>query len=151
MRSLHHVPALTGLFLALAAPALAAPPVTYEVEGSFDEVATFVEEAIVNAGLVIDGRSKVGEMLARTKEDAGGGKDLYTAAEAFTFCSAVVSRQVMERDIQNVQYCPYSIFVYEAADKPGTIVVGHRDYAAEGIPEVSEMMEPIVKDALSLD
>lgn len=137
--------------LLLGATTAAAAPVLHETEGSFDEVAAAVEDAIVNAGLVIDNTSHVGEMLARTKEDVGGAKDIYTEADIFTFCSAIVSRAAMERDPQNIQSCPYGIFVYELADAPGRIVVGHRDYAAEGAPEVQELLDGIVNDALMID
>lgn len=131
-----------------AGPLAAQAPVLYETEGEFDIIAGAVEDAIINAGLVIDNTSHVGAMLARTKEDVGGAKDIYTAADIFSFCSALVSRTVMERDHLNIQSCPYGIFVYELADQPGKIVVGHRDYAAEGIPEVQELMQGIVEAAL---
>lgn len=142
--------------LALAAPVAAAPivataqePITREVEGSFDDIAAAVESAIVNAGLVIDSRSYVGDMLARTKEDVGGEKDIFTQADVFTFCSATVSREVMERDVQNLQFCPYSIFVYETPDAPNKVVIGHQDYAERGVPEINALLDPIMEEAAS--
>jgi len=129
--------------------ALAQPPVLHEAEGEFADIAAAVEDAIINAGLVIDNTSHVGAMLNRTKADVGGEKDIYTEADVFSFCSAVVSRKVMERDPLNIQACPYGIFVYELADAPGKIVVGHRDYAAEDLPEVQELVAGIVDNALN--
>ncbi|MCF3974153.1 DUF302 domain-containing protein [Paracoccus salsus] len=126
------------------------PALTHQVEGEFDDVAFAVENAIINAGLVIDHRSFVGEMLARTKEDVGGSDDLFTKADVFTFCSAIVSRQVMEADIMNIQHCPYSIFMFEAADAPGTITVGRRDYGPSMEP-VAEMLDDIIAEALALN
>lgn len=146
-----HVTQIAAAALLLGTAAATASPVLHQTEGTFDEVAAMVEDAIINAGLVIDSTSHVGEMLARTKADVGGAKDLYTEADIFTFCSAIVSRAAMERDPQNIQSCPYGIFVYELADAPGQIVVGHRDYAAEGAPEVNELLDGIVRDALMLD
>ena len=85
----------------------AARAYTKTVEGGdFDDVAFAVEQAITNEGLVIDSISHVGEMLARTKGDVGGAKDLYLAADTYSFCSAIVSRQAMEADIANIQFCP---------------------------------------------
>ena len=139
----------TMLVLAMAGPVAAADPIVREVEGSFDEVAAAVENAIVNAGLVIDHRSFVGDMLARTKADVGGSKDLFTKADVFTFCSAKVSREVMERDLATLQFCPYGIFVYETPDNPGTVTIGHQDYADQGAPEINALLEPIVKEAAS--
>jgi len=132
-----------------ATASLAQGPVLYEAEGDFAAVSGAIEDAIINAGLVIDNTSHVGAMLSRTKEDVGGSKDIYTEADVFSFCSAVVSRKAMERDPHNIQSCPYGIFVYELADAPGKIVVGHRDYAAENLPEVQELVAGIVDNALN--
>ena len=122
----------------------AAGAYTKTVEGDFDDVAFSVEQAITNEGLVIDSINHVGEMLARTKGDVGGAKDLYLAADTYNFCSAIVSRQAMEADIANIQYCPYGIFVYEAAAEPGKIVVGHRMHEGEGMKPVDELLSRIV-------
>ncbi|RNF34827.1 DUF302 domain-containing protein [Paracoccus methylarcula] len=126
------------------------PPVTHEVEAEFDDIAFGVENAIINAGLVIETRSHVGEMLARTKEDVGGKKDIYTHAEIFTFCSATVSRQVMEADPMNIQSCPYSIFLFETPDAPGRITVGHPSYGGSMAP-AQDLLDGILADALMLD
>ncbi|THD85777.1 DUF302 domain-containing protein [Aliigemmobacter aestuarii] len=135
----------------LAIPAAAdEAPVTYVVEDSFDNVAFAVESAIVGAGLVIDHVSHTGEMLERTRADVGSDKVLFTQADIFSFCSASVSRQVMEADITNVQHCPYGIFVYEMADQPGTITVGHRAYTGSMAP-VQDLLSGIVKEALMLE
>ena len=138
-----------ALLMLSATASLAQGPVLYETEGDFADIAGAVEDAIINAGLVIDNTSHVGAMLNRTKADVGGEKDIYTAADVFSFCSAVVSRKVMERDPLNIQSCPYGIFVYELADAPGKIVVGHRDYAAEDLPEVQDLVAGIVDNALN--
>lgn len=126
------------------------PPVVHEVEGEFDDIAFGVENAIINAGLVIETRSHAGEMLARTKDDVGGEKDIYTHAEIFTFCSAAVSREVMEIDPMNIQYCPYTIFLYETPDAPGMTTVGHPSYAGSMAP-VQELLDGIMTDALMLE
>lgn len=143
------------LFVALLAlpalPVLAEPkPVTYEVEDSFDNVTFAVESAIVGAGLVIDFTSHTGEMLERTRADVGSEAVLFTAADMFSFCSAAVSRQVMEADLSNIQNCPYTIFVYETPDAPGKVTVGHRAYEGSMTP-VAELMTDILTDALDLN
>lgn len=122
-------------------------PYTKQVEGAFADVAFAVEQAITNEGLVIDSTHHVGEMLSRTKGDVGGEKDLYTEADTFNFCSAVLSRKVMEADISNIQFCPYSIFVYEAAAEPGRIVVGHPVYPGNAMTEVNALLSKIVDAA----
>lgn len=114
------------------------------VEGSFDDISFAVEQAITNEGLVIDLTSHVGDMLARTKEDVGGARDLFTHADIFSFCSARLSREVMEVDPANIQHCPYSIFVYETADEPGRIIVGHRHHPGETMKPVNELLTRLV-------
>lgn len=113
-----------------------------------EDVAFDVEQAITEEGLVIDLKSHVGEMLSRTKADVGGTKDLFTEADIFSFCSSTVSRQVMEADPANVQHCPYTIFVYEMADKPGSVVVGHRLYPGESMQPVNELLTKLVDKAV---
>lgn len=145
----------SGALLALSltvgqAVAQAAPAADHDgayvrtVEGAFEDVTFAVEQAITNEGLVIDLTSHVGEMLARTKEDVGGAQDLFTQADIFSFCSAKVSREVMEADPANIKHCPYTIFVYEMADAPGQIVVGHRTYPGETMEPVNEMLTKLV-------
>ena len=141
--------AAAALALVLAAPALAEGPVTTTVSGGFDDVQFDIEGAITDAGLVIDAVNKVGEMLERTREDVGGAEVLFTHAQVFNFCSAVVSRQVMEADPMNLQHCPYAIFVAERPDAPGEIIVGRRAYPAGAMDAVAELLDGIIADALS--
>ena len=90
--------------------------VLHAYDGAFDDATFSVESAILNAGLVIDYVSHTGEMLARTGAELGSKITIFDAADVFLFCSAVVSRRVMEVDPMNIVHCPYSIFV---ADQQG--------------------------------
>lgn len=138
-----------ALALTLAAPALAEGPVTTTVSADFDDVHFDIEGAITDAGLVIDAVNNVGAMLERTREDVGGSEVLFTNAQVFNFCSAVVSRQVMEADPMNLQHCPYAIFVAERPDAPGEIIVGRRAYPAGPMDAVVELLDGIIADALA--
>ncbi|MDP2083243.1 MAG: DUF302 domain-containing protein [Pseudotabrizicola sp.] len=139
----------SALALTVALPVTAeTAPVIYTVEDSFENVTFAVESAIVGAGLVIDHVSHVGSMLERTRADVGSDTSIFTEANIFTFCSATVSRAVMEADIANVQHCPYGIFVYETPGAPGTITVGHRAYDGSMAP-VNDLLSGIVKGALA--
>lgn len=143
--------ALLSATVALAAitgPAAAQEAITQTVEDTFDNVAFALESAIVGRGLVIDHLSHVGDMLERTKADVGSTTTLYTHADVFSFCSASVSRQVMEADPANIQYCPYGIFLYEAPEAPGTVTVGYRDYPEGSMQAVEDMLAEIVAEAL---
>lgn len=118
--------------------------VTYAFDGSFEDAAFALESAIVGRGLVIDNVSHVGEMLARTKADVGGTADLFEAADVYQFCSAALSRKVMEADPLNIVHCPYGIFVAEVGDG---VMIGHRAYPEGPMKEVEALLAEIAKEA----
>lgn len=118
---------------------------TYSYDGTFDDAAFSVESAIVGKGLVIDYVSHVGEMLNRTGGDVGSDVVLFKEADIFVFCSAVVSRKVMEADPMNIAHCPYGIFVAERGDE---ILVGYRNYPEGPMQQVQALLEDIVNEAL---
>ncbi|MFN0263418.1 DUF302 domain-containing protein [Tepidamorphus sp. 3E244] len=121
---------------------------TMEVDADFATVAQDLNDAIVNKGYVVDYHGFIGDMLKRTAEDVGATETIYKDAEFFTFCSAVVSREVMEVEIGNIAFCPYVLFVYEAAATPGTVTVGFRRLPdGQGRDKVNGILEEIVKEA----
>jgi uncharacterized protein (DUF302 family) len=139
-------PRAAVLAVALAAgPAAAQDVVAHDFDGSFDDATFAVESAIVGQGLVIDHVSHVGDMLARTGADVGSAETVFDAADVFTFCSAVVSRQVMEADPMNIAFCPYGIFV---AERAGQVTVGYRTYPEGPMDAVEELLAGIVREAL---
>lgn len=138
-------PVILTAALALATAARAEAPITTPFEGSFDDAAFAVETAIVGQGLVIDYVSHVGEMLNRTGEDVGSDVMLFKEADIFIFCSAVVSREVMEADPMNIAHCPYGIFVAEDAE--GAVTIGYRDYPDGPMEKVEALLAEIVKEA----
>ena len=142
---MHVRPLAICAVLSLAASAAGAQEVlTYPVDGTVEDAAFLLESAIVGEGLVIDFTSHVGEMLARTGADMGAGGSPVGAAQAFVFCSATVSREVMEADPANVAFCPYSVF---AAEIDGRTVVGYRIYPGDSMAPVNELLARIVAAA----
>lgn len=147
---------LTAAALALAA--LTATPAaaesgsvtTYLVQESFEDAAFGIETAIVGHGLVVDHVSRVGEMLNRTQKDVGAATKLYKAANVYLFCSAVLSRQMMEADPDNIAHCPYSVFVYELAATPGTVHIGYRNQPTGPMQEVQQLLDAIAREAAGL-
>jgi uncharacterized protein (DUF302 family) len=129
---------------ALAGAGMASDVVTVPYDGSFDDATFAVESAIVGQGLVIDYVSHVGEMLNRTGTDVGSDTQIFKAADIFIFCSAVVSRQVMEADPMNIGYCPYGIFVAE--DENG-VQIGYRSYPDGPMDSVEDLLAAIVDEA----
>jgi hypothetical protein len=121
---------------------------TRETEAAFADVAQAVNDGIVNRGYSIDYHGFIGDMLKRTAADVGADKQLYNDAEFFTFCSAVVSRDVMEGDIGDIAYCPYVVFVYENAETPGKVTVGFRRLPEGGNrDQVNTLLTEIVEEA----
>lgn len=118
--------------------------VTYPFDGTFEDATFAVETAITNRGLVIDFTSKVGEMLNRTGADVGSDVVLFDNADIFLFCSAAVSRRVMEADPINIAYCPYGIFV---TDREGEVMVGYRTYPEGPMDEVEALLDAIAREA----
>ncbi len=115
---------------------------------AFADVAQAAQDAIVNRGFKIDYHGLIGDMLKRTAADVGASKQLYKDAEFFTFCSAVVSREVMEADIGDIAYCPYVVFIYETVDGTEGVTVGFRRLPSGGARDkVNTLLSEIIKEA----
>jgi len=123
--------------------------VTYSVDQDYDDVTFGLESAITDKGLVIDAVNHVGEMLERTKEDVGGTQTVFLKAEVFSFCSATLSRKVMEADPMNLQFCPYGIFVMQTPDAPDQTTIGYRILPEGPMKEVQALLDDIVQEAIN--
>lgn len=150
MRSMLFAAGLVATALAAGA-ARAEGVTTYEVEGAFEDVAFALENAIIGRGLVVDHTSHVGEMLNRTAGDVGAERDIYTQADVYLFCSAVLSRKMMEADADNIAHCPYSVFLYELTASPGTVHVGYRQMPEGEMQEVEALLDQIAREAAGVD
>jgi uncharacterized protein (DUF302 family) len=144
---------LAGLILgiSLSSAALAGEVATYTVEEDIDDVLFSVENEIIGRGYKIDSVSKVGAMLERTRLDVGGTKKIFREAQIFSFCSAKLSREMMEIDPANLRYCPYKVFMYATIDNPDITIVGYDTYPEGEMKKIEALLEAIVKDALGLD
>ena len=137
---------MAGAIALFAVPAFAeGHAVTYPFEGDFDDATFAVESAIVDRGLVIDWVSHTGDMLERTAKDVGSDVKLFDGADIFQFCSAQLSRKVIEADPMNIAFCPYGIFV---ADQQGEVIIGYKTYPEGPMQEVQALLDDIVKEAL---
>jgi len=139
---------LAALLLCAAVPAAAEDgTVTHGFSGSFEDAAFAVETVIVGRGLVIDHVSHVGEMLERTRKDVGSDVVLFEGeADIFLFCSATVSREVMEADPMNIRHCPYGVFVAQTGDG---VVIGYEDYPGASMEPVKALLDGIVQEAVA--
>jgi uncharacterized protein (DUF302 family) len=130
--------------------------VLYVTDGTFTEVKSNVELAITDQGLVVNNVSTVGNMLERTGKDLGATRKLYTQGDVLEFCSAGLSREMMEADQTNIVFCPYTIQVYAIPEQPGKVYVGYRrvpvtgsDASKAAIEKVNALLAKIVAEALS--
>ena len=120
------------------------------VEGDFADILVFLEEAVLDEGLVIDYKGKVGDMLARTGPDVGHASP-YSNAEYMVFCSAKLTHGIVAASPENLAICPYSVYAYELVDAPGNIHVGYRKPVADTKPastyalgEIDKLLRRIV-------
>ena len=123
--------------------------ITYPSGDDFEDTVFSIESAILDAGLVIDFVSHTGDMLERTREVTGSDIVLFERADIFNFCSASLSRKVMEADIMNIVHCPYRIFVMQKGGAED-VVVGFKSMPDGAMKEVEAFLDKIVKEALGL-
>lgn len=140
---------LATALCACASLATAEEPVIYTTDESFDDVVFGLENAILDEGLVIDSVSHTGDMLERTKADVGGEVTIFTKADIYSFCSAALSRKVMEIDPMNVQFCPYDIFV--AQQPGGQVMIGYRPFPEGEMQEVQLLLDGIARAAIGME
>ena len=134
------------------------PVVAYTKKARFEDVRDDLKLAIESKGLVVDYHSHINRMLERTGKDVGSTRKLYVDAQAFVFCSAALSRRMMEADAANAAMCPYSITVYATARQPDTVTVAYRrpwrpDGSAASraaLKEVEVLLDGIAREALDL-
>ena len=142
--------AVTGSFLGVAA----VMSLTLQTEAAFEDVRQDVSDAIINRSYVVDYTAKIGDMLERTASDVGSTQKIYSGAETAQFCSAVLSRKMMEADPTNIAFCPYVVFYYQNADEPGVVHVGYRKLPEDGSAEskaarqtINRLLADIVEEA----
>lgn len=125
--------------------------VSYDTSQSFDDVVFGLENAILGQGLVVDSVHSVGDMLERTRADVGSDITIYRNAQVFSFCSAIVSRKVMEADPINLAYCPYDIFVMVTEENPEVTTIGFQSFPEGRMKEVEDLLNHIARTAIGMD
>lgn len=128
--------------------------VLFKTQGEFQTVRDSVESAIEGKGLVINHTNKIAEMLERTGKDLGATKQVYTNGEQFEFCSATISRRMMEADPHAMVMCPYIVSVYTIPNDKN-VYIAYRKPAPtrnpalkKSLAEVEKLLNEIIKDAM---
>jgi len=79
---------------------------------------------------------------------------VYEGAEQFEFCSATISRHMMEADPHAIVLCPYSIAVYQIPKDPNIYIAFRKPPTSKdpalkkALADVEKLLTEIVKDAL---
>jgi len=156
---------IAGMLVAACSPTPpSAPPaptiVRYVAEAKFETVTDDLEQAILAKGLVIDSTSRIAQMLDRTGKDVGSTKTIYADGngQAYTFCSATLSRKMMEADPNNIVFCPFSLAVYRTAAEPAKVYVAYQrplatdasDASRAVLKEVEALLDALAREALHL-
>ena len=113
------------------------------IKGDFEEYKELLKLAISNRGIKISNTSFISDMLQRTREAVGDNSNIFVNAEAIEFCSATLSRQMMKADANNILYCPYIIYIYELATKPGIIHLAFRKIPETGARQSRKALEQV--------
>jgi len=147
MRFSHHLAMIVSLFLAAPAAMAGSEIVTYTSPDDFEDTVFSLESAIVDQGLKIEHVNHVGDMLERTREDVGSDKIIFDHADVYNFCSAKLSREVMEADPLNLVHCPYRIFVMQEHGSD-EIIIGYPKMPEGEMQVVERLLETIVRSAI---
>lgn len=142
------------LCLPLSVQAAESYTVLFKTQGAFQEVRDMLQMSIEGQGLKITNTNKIAAMLDRTGKDIGSTRKVYENAEQFEFCSATLSRQMMEADPHAIVMCPYSVVVYTVPNDK-TVYLAYRKPAASGssalsktLDELENLLTEIIKDAM---
>ena len=118
-----------------------------KLAGNFADTRDAVVMAIENRGLVINYTSHIADMLARTGADIGATRQVFEQAEIIEFCSAGLSRKMMELDPHNIVLCPFAISVYTLPGEKNTTWVAYRQPKGAAAPLVSPILREIAAEA----
>ena len=142
------------LCLPLTAQAAESYTVLFKAQGTYQDVRDNLQMAIEGKGLKITNTNHIADMLDRTGKDIGETRKVYENAEQFEFCSATISRHMMEADPHSIVMCPYSVVVYTIpGDK--NVYLAYRKPADTRNPalkktlvELETLLTDIIQDAM---
>jgi uncharacterized protein (DUF302 family) len=128
--------------------------VVFKTQGTFQEVRDLLQFAIEGQGLKITNTNKIAAMLERTGKDVGATRQVYEHAEQFEFCSATISRRMMEADPHAIMMCPYSVAVYTVPNDRNVYLAYRKPPATknkalkQAMAEMEKLLTEIIKGAM---
>jgi uncharacterized protein (DUF302 family) len=118
-----------------------------KLTGNFADARDAIVMAIENRGLVINYTSHIADMLQRTGADIGATRQIFEQAEIIEFCSAGLSRKMMEMDPHNIVFCPFSISIYTLPGEKNTTWVSYRQPKGPAAKLVTPLLQEIAAEA----
>jgi uncharacterized protein (DUF302 family) len=142
--------------LCLPLSALAAEDyvVLFKTQGAYQDVRDALESAIEGKGLKVNHTNKIADMLERTGKDLGATRKVYEQAEQMEFCSATLSRQMMEADPHAIVMCPYIVSVYTVPNDTHVYLAYRKPVATrnpalqKALAGVEKLLTEIIHDAM---
>ena len=138
-------------FSAMAADAYT---VLFKTQGTFQDVRDSLQFAIEGKGLKINHTNKIAEMLARTGPEIGATRQVYVDGEQFEFCSATISRKMMEADPNAMVMCPYIVSVYTVPNDKSVYIAYRKPGPTrnpalkKALADVEKLLNDIIKQAM---
>lgn len=118
-----------------------------KVDSSFEDAREAITMAIENRGLVVNYTSHIADMLNRTGADIGASRKIYEQAEIVEFCSASLSRRMMEADPHNIVLCPFAISIYTLPGEKNTTWISYRAPLGAAAKLVGPLLRDIAAEA----
>jgi uncharacterized protein (DUF302 family) len=126
----------------------------FKTAGSFEDIFSLVQSSIEGRGLRINHVNQIAGMLDRTGAAVGSTRKVYGEARQFEFCSAQISRAMMETSPEALVMCPYIISVYTVPGDPA-VYVAYRKPPVTGdalldaaLNDVDKLLRGIIRDAI---
>lgn len=142
------------LCLPFSAQAAEKYTVLFKAQGSYQDIRDNLQMAIEGKGLKITNTNHIGGMLDRTGKDIGETRKVYENSEQLEFCSATISRHMMEADPHAIVMCPYSVVVYTLPNDK-TVYLAYRKPAdtrnpalKKALVDLEKLLTDIIKDAM---
>lgn len=133
---------LFALFLGASTALAEEWMVRQEIAGNFEDARESLVMAIENRGLVVNYTSHIADMLQRTGTDIGATRQIFGKAEIIEFCSAGLSRKMMEADPHNIVLCPFALSIYTLPGEPNTTWIAYR----KPMGSAAQLVEPLLRE-----
>ncbi len=119
----------------------------------FEDTLDAVKETIKGKGINIAHTLPSSGMLGSTGPSFGITEPLLKNGEMVEFCSAKISHQLIQANLQNIVLCPFNIAVYELTAEPGKVYITFRkpyvidEASIEATNAMAKLMIEIIEEA----